>query len=144
MGAPDSLLYEYAVIRYVPRVHREEFVNIGLIMLSKRNGWMKSLVLIDEPRILSLYPGADIESLKRQSRLFEMNTVPASDLPIEEKYRWLTAAKSACLQVSPSHPGMVHLTTKNSPSENSHSAASLSSIQLMEAEFTRLFTSLVL
>ena len=132
MAAPDDLLYEYAVIRYVPRVDREEFVNIGLIMMNKRHKWMKSLVILDEERILALYPKADIKCLKNQSRLLEMKDAPAKEIPIEEKYRWLTAVKSACLQVSPSHPGILP-------------ASEVSDIRLaMEEEFDRLFTSLVL
>ena len=132
MAAPDDLLYEYAVIRYVPRVDREEFVNIGLIMMNKRHKWLKALVLLDEERIKALYPKGDIDCLKNQSRLFEMKNVPAKELPTEEKYRWLTAEKSACLQISPSHPGLL-------PSaENSDIPAA------MEEEFNRLFTSLIL
>ena len=132
MAAPDDLLYEYAVIRYVPRVDREEFVNIGLIMMNKRHKWLKALVLLDEERIKALYPKGDIDCLKNQSRLFEMKNVPAKDLPTEEKYRWLTAVKSACLQVSPSHPGILP----------KHNVSSLP--EEMEAEFDRLFSQLIL
>lgn len=127
MGAPDELLYEYAVIRYVPRVDREEFINIGLIMMNKRRKWLKALVMFDDQRIKALYPEADLDCLKRQAALFERKDVPGSDLPVEEKYRWLTAVKSACLQVSPSHPGLF-LSASSSPEE----------------EFSRLFSSLVL
>ena len=132
MAAPDDILYEYAVIRYVPRVDREEFVNIGLVMMNKRHKWLKALVILDDNRIKALYPDADIECLKNQSRLFEMKNVPAKDIPVEEKYRWLTAVKSACLQVSPSHPGLLTF------QENTDIPTT------MEEEFTRLFTSLIL
>lgn len=126
MAAPDDRLYEYAMIRFVPRIDREEFVNIGLVMMNKRRKWMKGLVILDDDRLLALYPDVDLECLRLQSALFEKKDVPSSDLPVEEKYRWLTAVKSACLQVSPSHPGI------------------LSSDSSMEDEFSRLFTSLVL
>ena len=132
MAAPDDILYEYAVIRYVPRVDREEFVNIGLVMMNKRHKWLKALVILDDNRIKALYPDADIECLKNQSRLFEMKNVPAKDIPVEEKYRWLTAVKSSCLQVSPSHPGL--LTFQGNTDIPT----------AMEEEFTRLFTSLIL
>ena len=133
MEAPDNLLYEYAVIRYVPRVDREEFLNIGLIMMNKRNKWMKALVILDEPRIKALYPGADIDCLRTQSSLFEKQNVPAPEIPVEEKYRWLTAVKSACLQVSPSHPGLLPVADKCT--ENV--------ADLMEMEFERLFGLLI-
>ena len=132
MTVPDDKLYEYAVIRYVPKVDREEFVNIGLIMMNKRRKWLKALVILDENRIKALFPKADIDCLKNQSRLFEMKDVPDKEIPVEEKYRWLTAVKSACLQVSPSHPGLLN------DSQDSMKDCS------MEREFERLFTQLVL
>lgn len=104
--APDANLYEYAVIRYVPKVERGEFINIGLIMMCKRRRWLKCELLIDEPRIRSFSPGADMELLNRQAELFRCQDVPQPGLPVEETYRWLTAAKSAILQTSPSHPGL--------------------------------------
>ena len=104
--APDANLYEYAVIRYVPRIEREEFVNIGLIMMCKRRRWLRCEVRINEPRILAIFSGADIALLRRQSALFCRRDVPSPGLTVEETYRWLTAAKSAILQTSPSHPGV--------------------------------------
>lgn len=160
MAAPDDKLYEYAVIRYVPKVDREEFVNIGLIMLSKRNRWLKAMVILDDDRIKALYPDADLECLRNQSRLFEMKDVPAKDLPVEERYRWLTSVKSACLQVAPSHPGLLI----GNPSINVKSEREVGTAPLrkslnddgadfrsdatmqtaLEKEFERLFTRLVL
>ncbi len=102
----DANLYEYAVIRYVPRVEREEFINIGLIMMCKRRRWMHSEIRINEQRILSMCPTADLDLLHHQSALFLRKDVPCRDLPVEETYRWLTATKSAILQTSPSHPGI--------------------------------------
>lgn len=104
--APDANLYEYAVIRYVPRVERGEFINIGLIMMCKRQRWLRSEILINDSRIRGICPRADIGLLRRQVELFARRDVPEKGLPIEETYRWLTAAKSAILQTSPSHPGI--------------------------------------
>lgn len=103
---PDANLYEYAVIRYVPRVERGEFINIGLIMMCKRRRWLRTEVRIDADRVCSFCPTADLGLLKRQITLFERRDVPAADLPVEETYRWLTAVKSAIIQTSPSHPGI--------------------------------------
>lgn len=132
MASPDDCLYEYAVIRFVPRIDREEFINIGLVMMNKRKKWLKAMVMIDEERIKALYPQADLECLKRQSCIFEKNDIPEKELPVEEKYRWLTAVKSACLQVSPSHPGLL-VETKDTGVEDS-----------LEKEFERLFHALIL
>lgn len=106
LPAPDANLYEYAVVRYVPRVEREEFVNIGLIMMCKRRRWLRCEIVIDEQRLRALCPCADIALLRRQAALFERRDVPEAGLPVEETYRWLTAAKSAILQTSASHPGI--------------------------------------
>lgn len=102
----DNILYEYAVIRYVPRVEREEFINIGLIMMCKRRKWLHTEIRINRERILAICPAADLSLLNHQAELFLKKDVPACDIPVEETYRWLTAAKSAILQTSPSHPGL--------------------------------------
>lgn len=137
MGTPDEWLYEYAMIRYVPRINREEFLNIGLVMMNKRRQWMKGMILLDEKRILSFYPCADMESLYCQSRLFEKTDVPGPNLPIEEKYRWMTAVKSAAIQVSPSHPGIVNFENLTEMCQKK------SADKIMEEEFNRLFEELV-
>lgn len=102
----DFNLYEYAVIRVVPRVEREEFINIGLIMMCKRQKWLNSEIYINEKRILSLFPDADIKRIINQAKLFTLNSVPFPDIPVEESFRWLTAVKSAVIQTSPPHPGI--------------------------------------
>lgn len=116
----DANLYEYAVIRYVPKAERGEFINIGLIMMCKRRRWLYSEVSINEARITALYPEADIPLLRHQAALFTRSDVPGRDLPVEEVYRWLTAAKSAILRTSPSHPGICTDTLENTFSRLFH------------------------
>lgn len=128
---PDDFLYEYAVVRYVPRVDREEFVNIGMIMMCKRRRWLKGKLKFNEARLEAFDPYLNMESLFRQASIFTRKDVPAADIPIEEKYRWLTAVKSSILQVSPSHPGYLPLCSYEEP------------LSVLEAEFNRLFKSLV-
>lgn len=133
MANPDDFLYEYAVVRYVPRVDREEFVNIGLIMLCKRRRWLKGRVELSE-RIEAFDPRLDREALERQSSIFRSGCMPMAELPAEERYRWLAAVKSAVLQVSPSHPGIVAVEGEVSGSE---------AIDALDKEFERLFDDLV-
>ncbi|MCH5229201.1 MAG: DUF3037 domain-containing protein [Muribaculaceae bacterium] len=136
MEIADRFLYEYAVLRYVPRIEREEFVNIGLIMMNKRCKWLKGKVYLDETKLKAFNPDYDIDALEKQCGLFERTDVPKDDLPIEEKYRWLTAMKSAVLQTSPSHPGLLI--------EEGDSYLDCEAIKaLMEKEFSRLFKELV-
>lgn len=111
------LIYEYCVLRYVADIEREEFVNIGLMMVCKRRRWMKVELLIDEERIRAMFRKADLERLHRQTGLFLKDDVPAPGLPVEERYRWLAAVKSAIIQTSPSHPGIIRHNADLSPSD---------------------------
>lgn len=135
MAIPDEKLYEYAVVRYVPRVDREEFVNIGILMMCKRRKWLRGYIRLDEERLSAFDPKVNIESLRTQASIFMRDDVPSADIPVEERYRWLTAVKSAVLQVSPSHPGLL-------PSD-SVSSESSSTEDCLDAEFNRLFRDLV-
>lgn len=131
MATPDEFLYEYAVVRYVPRVDREEFINIGLIMMCKRRKWLRGEVRLNEERLRAFDPYCDIECLRRQASLFMRGDVPRADIPVEERYRWLTAVKSAVLQVSPSHPGVLPAASEPSGSDP------------LDALFSALLTDLV-
>ena len=125
MEIPDERLYEYAVVRYVPRVDREEFVNIGLIMMCRRRRWLKGEVRLDAVRLQAFDPQVNLDCLEKQASLFTRVDVPSGDIPVEERYRWLAAVKSAVLQVSPYHPGIL------TPEID------------LEVEFERLFKDLV-
>lgn len=134
MDCPDNFLYEYAVVRYVPDVERGEFVNVGLIMMCKRRRWMRGVIRLNERRLKALDPDVDIEQLKVRLSLMERSDVPDSSLPVEERYRWLTAVKSAIIQTSPSHPGIIL------PEEcNGNTPPS----EILETEFNRLLNRIV-
>jgi hypothetical protein len=60
----DNQLFEYAVIRLVPRVDREEFLNVGVILYCAKQRFLKTLFQLDEGRITSLYPEIDIELVR--------------------------------------------------------------------------------
>lgn len=137
MATTDERLYEYAVVRYVPRVDREEFVNIGLLMMCKRCKWLKGEICLDEHRLRAFDPRVDMESLRAQASIFMRDDVPSSEIPVEERYRWLTAVKSAVLQVSPSHPGVIPARL------NAETGQPQSAVSGMVSEFERLFRELV-
>ena len=137
MAIPDNHLYEYAIVRYVPRVDRGEFINIGLIMMCKRLKWLRGEIYLNEERICALDPRTNIEMLSSQASIFKRDNVPSKDIPIEERYRWLTAVKSAVLQVSPSHPGVL-------VPENISQSGKDELIKNLDREFDRLFRDLIL
>ena len=138
MANADDFLYEYAVVRYVPRVDREEFINIGLIMMCKRRRWLRGKIVLNGPRIEAFDPMADLFFLARQASIFERDDVPDADLPVEERYRWLIAVKSAILQVSPSHPGCLPYTMPPDLHLNDSQAD-----HFLTKEFNRLFSMLI-
>lgn len=106
---PEKHLYEYAVIRFVPRVEREEFINVGLIMMCKRKRWIR--VRIDDrlERMDCLASEIDRKTLLSQLQSFSKiaagNTTPIGMLEAHERFRWLTAVRSASVQTSRPHPG---------------------------------------
>lgn len=108
----ENLLYEYAVVRFVPAVERSEFINVGLIMMCKRHRWIRFKTLISESKFACFKSELSLDCLQRQLHQFEMvangdaNAGPIAGFTVEERFRWLTAEKSACLQTSRPHPGI--------------------------------------
>ncbi|MCM1336884.1 MAG: DUF3037 domain-containing protein [Candidatus Amulumruptor caecigallinarius] len=109
---PGKHLYEYAVVRYVPQVEREEFVNVGLLMMCKRTGWLRVGIHCDPTRICALAPGTDVAALRGHLESFERHAAgghgPIASLEPHERFRWLTAVRSACIQTSRPHPGITN------------------------------------
>lgn len=109
----EKHLYEYAVVRYVPRVEREEFVNVGLIMMCKRRRWLRVVLAPEWNRIDAIAAGpVDRDDVSRQLSAFDIignardRANPIAALEAEERFRWLTAVRSACIQTSRPHPGI--------------------------------------
>lgn len=106
----DRNLFEYAVVRFLPRVEREEFINIGLVMMCKRRRWIRAKVNVDSRRVCAFAPDADIDSLRGQldafCRVAEGCPGAIGELDPHERFRWLTAVRSACLSTSRPHPGL--------------------------------------
>lgn len=106
-------LYEYAIVQFMPDIERGEFVNIGLVMMCKRRRWIKACFHINAERILAFCPEAELDALKSQILGFERvangdkTTGGAiAELEPHERFRWLTAVRSACLQTSRPHAGL--------------------------------------
>lgn len=104
-------LYEYAVIRVVPRVEREEFINVGVILFSKRAKYIRMMHKLDESRLKAFSTELDLDLLCETLHSFEKicngDTCAGviARLSIHERFRWLTAVRSSCIQTSRPHPG---------------------------------------
>ncbi len=108
----DKHLFEYAVIRVVPRVDREEFLNVGVILYCSRLKFLELAYQLDSSRLLAFCPALDIGELNQHLRSFGEITRgtkqggPIGLLDIASRFRWLTATRSTILQTSKLHPGL--------------------------------------
>lgn len=108
----DKHLYEYAVIRVLPRVEREEFLNVGIILFCKQAKFIKVIHTIDETKLRLFSDDLDIEQLQLNLQAFEKigqgakNGGPIAQMDIPSRFRWLTAIRSSVIQTSRPHPGL--------------------------------------
>jgi hypothetical protein len=107
----EKILFEYAVIRVVPKVEREEFLNVGVILYSPKLKFLQLIYTLDIDRLKAFSPQLDIGELEEHLRAFESITLgdktagPIARLDIASRFRWLTATRSTILQTSKVHPG---------------------------------------
>lgn len=108
----DNRLFEYAVIRVVPRVDREEFLNVGVILYSRDHKFLQAIYTIDEKRLKAFSHEIDIELVKNHICAFEkicaadVDGGPIALLDMASRFRWLTATRSTIMQTSKVHPGL--------------------------------------
>ncbi|MES2374461.1 MAG: DUF3037 domain-containing protein [Bacteroidota bacterium] len=109
---PENHLFEYAIIRIVPKVEREEFLNIGVVLYCKKLDFLETKFVLNEDRLRSFCEGLDIEELKSYLSSFEQickgskEGGPIGELDMASRFRWLTATRSTILQTSKVHPGL--------------------------------------
>ncbi|HWZ02729.1 MAG TPA: DUF3037 domain-containing protein [Mucilaginibacter sp.] len=107
----QEYLFEYAVIRVVPRVEREEFLNIGVIVFCAKQKFLRARYLLDENRLKAFAPDLDLAELKEHVCSIERICIgdkdagPIGKLDIASRFRWLTATRSTIVQTSKVHPG---------------------------------------
>ncbi len=105
-------LYEYAVLRVVPRVEREEFMNIGVVLYCPGLRFLEVSYFLDALRLEALCPGLDIAELELYCRSFASVCMGNKKggvlemMPAPSRFRWLTAKRSTILQTSAVHPGL--------------------------------------
>jgi len=108
----ENHLFEYAVIRVVPRVEREEFLNVGVILHCRDQHFLQSICTPDEQKIRSFCSSIDIEALKTYLQSFDKickggkEAGPIGELDRTSRFRWLTAMRSSIIQTSGVHIGL--------------------------------------
>ena len=108
----EKNLYEYAVIRVVPKVEREEFLNVGVILFCKSAKFIKMLYAVNEAKLVLFSDDFDLEQLELNLSSFqkiahggkEGGPIGAFDIP--SRFRWLTAIRSSAIQTSRPHTGL--------------------------------------
>lgn len=104
-------LFEYAVIRVVPRVEREEFLNTGVILYCQPKNFLQMVFSLDEKRLKDFCEKMDMEELKEHLGAYDnickgkAEGGPISKLDMPSRFRWLTAKRSTVIQSSAVHPG---------------------------------------
>jgi hypothetical protein len=104
--------FEFSIIRVVPKVEREEFVNVGVLLFSKRRKFLGIKYYIHPTKLQALDPNIDLELVKKYLKAWEQICEGASgsgvigEFEIADRFRWLSAAKSTIIQCSKTHPGL--------------------------------------
>jgi hypothetical protein len=104
--------FDYAVLRVVPHVEREEFINAGVILYCAKRDFLGARIGLDEKRLLALSPGADVALIRDHLAAIPRICAggpeggPIGQLPMRERWHWLVAPRSTILQVSPVHSGL--------------------------------------
>lgn len=110
----EKHLYEYAVIRLVPKVEREEFLNVGIILFSKKAGFLKAVCQVDDARLRVFCENLEKEEICTNLDSFKKicegikDGGPIAQLDLASRFRWLTAVRSSTIQTSRPHPGMTN------------------------------------
>lgn len=109
---PDKYTYEYAVIRLVPKVEREEFFNVGVILFSKKKKYIGIKYYIDPEKLKAYTSDVEIETFYEYLKAWELISHGdpeggrISELELSDRFRWLAACRSTMIQSSKTHVGL--------------------------------------
>ena len=107
----DSHAYDYAVLRVVPHVEREEFVNVGVILSCPDRQFIGTRIHLDVARLKAFAPTLDEDAVRSHLVSFEAvcrggaDAGPIGLLPARQRFHWLVAPRSTVIQTSPAHTG---------------------------------------
>ena len=110
MHAPAS--FDYALLRVVPRVERQEFINAGVVVFCLEKRYLAARIRIDAERVRALWPEADVElareHLEAVKRICEGDPAagPIAKLSQRERFHWIISPRSTIIQPSPVHTGV--------------------------------------
>lgn len=108
----ERFVFDYAVVRVVPRVERGEFVNAGVIVFSPTSGFLESRIELDHKRLLALAPTIDVATVEEYLASIPRicaggdEAGPIGSLPQRARFHWLVAPRSTIIQTSAVHSGV--------------------------------------
>jgi hypothetical protein len=109
---PAMLSYDYAILRIVPSVEREEFVNAGVVLHCPQRAYLDCRVHVDEARLRAQWPALDPDVVRQHLEAFPRISAgdsaagPIARLSRRERFQWLVAPRSTIIQVSAVHGGV--------------------------------------
>ncbi|MGC2639645.1 MAG: DUF3037 domain-containing protein [Acidobacteriaceae bacterium] len=104
--------FDYAILRVVPRVERQEFINAAVVVYCPEKKYLAARVHLDVARLKALHPDADLDLVREHLAAVERicsgdeAAGPIARLPLGERFHWLTAPRSTIIQPSPVHTGV--------------------------------------
>jgi hypothetical protein len=103
-------VFEYALLRAVPRQERGEFMNVGVLLYCPAQAFLRCKTRVSDDRLRALDPGIDLDLLHDSLRLWcgacdGSTTAQVKETSLGQRFRWLTAPRSTLLQTSPTHTG---------------------------------------
>jgi hypothetical protein len=108
----EKHLFEYAVIRIVPCVEKEEFINAGIILYCASKKFLQLIYKLNETKLKALSTDTDLAAIEQRLKAFEQIARGEKEggtiamLPLASRFRWLAATKSTVIQTSAVHPGL--------------------------------------
>jgi hypothetical protein len=104
--------YDYALIRVIPRVERDERLNVGAVLICHTRAFLGARIALDEARLLAFFPSADVDDIRAQllaiAKIAAGNreSGPIATLSQAERFHWLVSPRSTIVQPSPVHSGL--------------------------------------
>ncbi|WP_047545817.1 DUF3037 domain-containing protein [Psychroserpens sp. Hel_I_66] len=108
----DKVTFEYAIIRIVPKVEREEFFNVGVILFSKRKKFLGIKYEINPTKLSAFCSELDINELNQYLEAWKLiceghpKGGSIGEFELSDRFRWLAASRSTIIQSSKTHPGL--------------------------------------
>jgi hypothetical protein len=113
---PAAASFDYALLRVVPRVERQEFINAGIVVYCPEKRYLAARIRLDIGRLMALWPEADAALVQQHLDAVERicagdeSAGPIARLSQRERFHWLTSPRSTIVQPSPVHTGICDAT----------------------------------